>query len=219
MSRYSGVVRARSLRLATHLHCRLARRASHLQAETICIPIPSSLLGTGPARSSDLLPVKATPDSFEVAHRLSRHPSSCSGYICHRLPPAALTHTPTACRCHQHAPRPHPPATARPPPHPAADRHKPPPPARHAHSQSSSTQRRSQSSPLISPPAVRRAGLLALRRLPATPQPPRTEPLREPTPQPLPVGPPPPYPDRAAIPRQLVSPPAVADPIPLRRAR
>ena len=126
MSRYSGVVRARSLRLATHLHCRLARRASHPQAETICIPIPSSLLGTGPARSSDLLPVKATPDSFEVAHRLSRHPSSCSGYICHRLPPAALTHTPTARRCHQHAPRPHTPATARQPPHPAVDRHQPP---------------------------------------------------------------------------------------------
>ena len=132
MSRYSGVVRARSLRLATHLHCRLARRASYPQAETICIPIPSSLLGTGPARSSDLLPVKATPDSFEVAHLLSRHPSSCSGYICHRLPPAALTHTPTARRCHQHAPLPHPPATARQPPHPAVNRHRPPSRAKQA---------------------------------------------------------------------------------------
>ena len=113
MSRYSGVVRARSLRLATHLHCRLARRASHPQAETICIPIPSSLLGTGPAQSSDLLPVKAIPDSFEVARQLSRHPSSCSGYVCHRC-----YQLPSLTRLHDHAP-----ATSMRPSHAPLQRH------------------------------------------------------------------------------------------------
>ena len=201
MSRHSYAVRARSRRLAVHLR-----------------PLTSSLLGTRWARSysscqlrrslihsnartdSPVIPPAAPATSATGRHQL---PS-----LTHRRHAAATStrpgHTPLPRHVRRHTQQ------------PTATSH---PPAKHAHSQSSSTQRRSQSRPLISPPAVRRAGLLALRRLLATPQPPRTEPLREPTPQPLPVGPPPPYPDRAAIPRQLVTPPAVADPIPLRRAR
>ena len=201
MSRRSAVVYARSPRLSTHLQQ---------------VPLLLTWDPLGLRNSTQHLPIKAVPGFIRSGAPIV--PSSTQLLRLHLppvvtscpdsptdgmpLPPARAPATPPCHGTSAATPSSRPPQATPPPSTPTLRDPAP-----------------SQTRPLISPPAVRRSGPQALRRLPAMPELPCAEPLCKPTPQPLPVGPPPPCPDRAAMPRQLVTPPAVADPIPPRRAR